>query len=95
MQVQKHLYNWNVDFKNLIIGFLLGLCVIFAIAAKSSNNSSPGQYQCCAAGDDNLAVFVIDTETGHTWKLGRSDNYDYGTPDARKSVRRSVTPFID
>jgi len=95
MQNQKQLCNWNAGFKNFIFGFLLGLCVMLAIAAASSNEGNPGQYLCCAAGDDSLAVFVIDTETGHTWRLSRTDNYDFGTPHARKSVRHSVTPFVD
>jgi hypothetical protein len=82
------------DLKNLIIGFLLGLCIMFAIAA-ASNNYSPGRYQCCHSGDDSLAVFVIDTETGQTWRLSRSDNYDFGTPNARKSIRRNVVPLVE
>lgn len=95
MHNQKKLCNWNVDFKNFIIGFLLGLCVTLAIAAASSIEGSTGRYQCCAAGDDSLTVFVIDTETGHTWRLSRTDNYDLGTPHTRKSVRQSVTPLVD
>ncbi|MFB0524602.1 MAG: hypothetical protein ACETVZ_03615 [Phycisphaerae bacterium] len=95
MQNKGQIGNRNEGFKNFIIGFLLGICVMLAIAAASSNEGGPGQYQCCAAGDDSLTVFVLDTETGHTWRLGRTDHYDLGTPHAPKSVRRSVTPFVD
>jgi hypothetical protein len=41
------------------------------------------------------AVFVIDTQTGHTWSLSRTDTYDFGTPQARKSIRRSITPIAE
>ncbi|MHC4430909.1 MAG: hypothetical protein ACYS14_02120 [Planctomycetota bacterium] len=85
----------NVDFNSLAIGLLLGLCLMLAIGAAAGNGDEPGQYQCCAAGDDDLAVFVVETSTGHTWRLGRSDNYDLGTPYARKSLRQSVTPMVD
>ena len=95
MQNKQQTRNRHAGFKNFVIGFLLGLCVMLAIAAASSNYEGSGQYQCCAAGDDSLAVFVIDTETGQTWRLGRTDHYDLGTPHSRKSVRRSVTPFVD
>lgn len=95
MQHNKQLQNWNLGFKNLVIGFLLGLCVTLAIAATSSNDDSPGPYQCCAAGDDPVSVFVVNTQTGHTWRLSRADHYDFGTPQERKSVRSSVTPMID
>ena len=95
MHNQKKLCNSNVGFKNLVIGFLLGLCVTLAIAAVGSNESGTGRYQCCAAGGDELAVFVVDTETGHTWRLSRTDNYDFGTPHTRKSIRQSITPLVD
>jgi len=95
MQNKRQIGNRNEGFKNFIIGFLLGLCVTLAIAAASSNEGGPGQYQCCAADGDELAVFVLDTQTGHTWRLSRADHYDFGTPQAPKSVRRSVTPLID
>ena len=43
----------------------------------------------------SLAVFVIDTQTGQTWRMSRTDTYEFGTPQACKSVRRSQTPLID
>ena len=84
--------NWNLNFGSLAIGFLLALCLILVIGAAGSNH---GRYQCCAAGDDNLAVFVIDTETGQTWRFSRTDTYNFGTPQARKSIRRSITPMVE
>ena len=84
-----------ISFSSLAIGFLLALCLMLAIGAANGNGDEPGQYQCCAAGDDSLAVFVVETSTGHTWRLSRTDNYDLGTPYARKSARRSITPMLD
>jgi len=95
MEHDKHVQSWNVSLKNLVIGFLLGLSVTLAIAATSSNDNSSGPYQCCAAGDDPVSVFVVNTQTGHTWRLSRADHYDLGTPQAPKSVRRSVTPIAE
>ena len=95
MQYDKQVQSCNAGLKNLVIGFLLGLCVTLAIAAASSNEGGPGPYQCCAAGDDPVSVFVVNTQTGHTWRLSRADHYDFGTPQAPKSVRRSVTPIAE
>ena len=94
MEHKKHVQSWT-GLKNLVIGFLLGLCVMLAVAATSSNDDRPGPYQCSAAGNDSFTVFVVNTQTGHTWRLGRNDHYDFGTPEARKSVRRSVTPLVN
>jgi hypothetical protein len=95
MEHKKQRLNGNLNFTSLVIGFLLALCLILAIGARSGYNDNPGQYQCCAAGNDDLAVFVIDTETGQTWRMGRTDMYNFGTPQARKSIRQSITPIVD
>lgn len=93
MELRKQVACYSTSVKNLILGFLLGLCVMLVVGAASSSDG-PGQYQCCAAGDDSVAVFVIDTQTGQTWRLSRTDAYDLGTPGAPKSVRHSVTPLV-
>ena len=95
MERTKHALSRHADIKHLIIGFLLGVCLMLAAAATESNDNDVGTYQCCAAGDDPLAVFVIDTQTGQAWRLGRTEAYDFGTPGNPKSVRRSVTPYAD
>jgi hypothetical protein len=92
MEQKKQRLNSNLNFSSLVIGFLLALCLILVIGAAGNK---PGRYQCCAAGNDNLAVFVIDTETGQTWRLSRVDTYDFGTPQARKSIRGSITPMVE
>jgi hypothetical protein len=94
MQKKKQLSQRYGGLKNLIIGFLMGLCAMLVVAA-ANNSHSTGRYQCCSAGDESLSVFVIDTDTGQTWRLGRADYYDYGTPQAPKSVRRSVVPMSE
>jgi hypothetical protein len=77
----------------MLIGFLMALCVALALGAASGTGGGPGPYQCCAA--DDLSVFVIDTQTGQTWRLGRTENYDFGTPFERKSLRKSITPMVE
>ena len=95
MEHKKQGLNWNLNFSSMAIGFLLAICLILAIGAAGSFNDSTGQYQCCAAGDNDLAVFLIDTQSGQTWLLSRTEMYDFGTPQARKSVRRSITPIAE
>ncbi len=85
----------NINSSGLAIGFLLALCLMLAIGAVDGSDDGPGQYQCCAAGDDSLAVFVVETSTGHTWRLSVANNYDLGTPYARKSLRQSIMPMVD
>lgn len=94
MELAKQGLKWNLNLGNLVIGFLLALCLLLVIGAAGAYNDSPGRYQCCAAGNESLAVFVIDTETGQTWRLSRNYMYDFGTPRERKSARRSITPMV-
>jgi hypothetical protein len=94
MELTKKGLNWDLSFSSLVIGFLLALCLLLVIAAAGTYDNSIGRYQCCAAGNESLAVFVIDTETGQTWRLSRTDMYDFGTPRERKSARRSITPMV-
>ena len=73
----------RLSLKNIAIGFLLGVCLMLGMGANGGNS----RYQSCAAGDDSSAVFVTDTQTGHTWRLGRKDTLDFGTPHERRSER--------
>ncbi len=95
MEHKKQRLNWSLNFSSLAIGFLLALCLLLAVGATGSNNNRLGRYQCCAAGNNEVAVFVIDTETGQTWRFSRTDTYNFGTPDERKSNRRSIIPMIE
>jgi hypothetical protein len=89
MQLKKH--NFSIDFKNLVLGLLLGICLMLVTAA--ADNGEDERYQCCAAGDNDQAVFVIDIQTGQTWRMSRTDTFDYGTPQQRKSERQTQTPI--
>ena len=88
MECRTHCRNMNLA--TLAGGFLLGLCVMLLVGADYGNTN--GRYQCCPAGEESLAVFVIDTQTGQTWRMGRTDTYDFGTPLERKSERSVETP---
>lgn len=95
MEYNKQALRWNLNVSSLTIGFLLALCLLLVISAAKSYDDSSKRYQCCAAGDEQLAVFVIDTETGHTWRLSRTDMYDFGSPSEPRSIRRSIRPMVD
>ena len=51
------------DFKNLIIGFLLGVCLMLLTGAGANEQ---GPFLCCTAGTNDTAVFVVDSRDGHT-----------------------------
>ena len=95
MERNKQLLHWNLNLSSLAIGFLLALCLLLVVGASKSYDNNSQLYQCCAAGNEPLAVFVIDTETGNTWRLSRNDMYDFGTPSQPRSIRRSIRPMID
>ena len=95
MEQNKIVLRWNLNLSSLVIGFLLALCLLLVVGASKSYDNNSQRYQCCAAGNEPLAVFVIDTETGNTWRLSRNDMYDFGTPSAPKSIRRSIRTMID
>jgi hypothetical protein len=94
MNYKKNIQKWNLDFYSVTIGFLLALCFIIAVGAAGKDDDGKGKYECCAAGNDELAVFVIDTQTGQTWRLGRSSLYDFGTPQSPQSRRQSISPVV-
>jgi hypothetical protein len=95
MEENKKVPHWNLNLSSLVISFLLALCLLLVVGANKDYDNSFQRYQCCAAGNEPLAVFVIDTETGHTWRLSRTDMYDFGTPSEPRSIRRSIRPTID
>jgi len=95
MEHNKQLIRRNLNLSSLVIGFLLALCLLLVVGAAGGNDGGSKRYQCSAAGNSDLAVFVIDTETGHTWRLSRTDMYDFGTPSQPRSVRRSISPKVD
>ena len=95
MKRKININKWVPDISSLAIGFLLALCLVFAVGATGGNDSSKGRYECCTAGNDDLAVFVVDTQTGQTWRLGRGSLIDYGTQQSPRSSRKSITPIVE
>ncbi len=95
MEHNKQLPRGNLNLSSMVIGFLLALCLLLAVGAADGNGNVSKRYQCSAAGSSDVAVFVIDTETGHTWRLSRNDMYDFGTPSQPRSIRRSIIPMTD
>ena len=77
-----------IDLRSLVIGLLLGSCLI--LVSGYSGNSANGRYQCSASA--GLWVFIIDTQTGQTWKLDDSATADFGTPQNRKSQQSYISP---
>jgi hypothetical protein len=83
----------SINIRDIMTGFLLAAVMFLALGAGGGQNGQ-GRYQCCPAGDSELAVFVIDTQTGETWRLGRSDTFYFGTPQQRKSLRQDEVPIV-
>ena len=53
----------------LVIGFLLGVCLMLVIGAARSGSPSPvGTYQVGCDADD---VYVLNTQTGQLWNATR------------------------
>lgn len=71
----------GINIKSLVIGFLLALCII--LGSGSSKDGGNGQYQCSAS---EQYVYVLDTQTVHTWRVGKADTIDFGTPENRISI---------
>ena len=87
---------WNINLSSLAIGFLLAICLLLTLGSDGLNEAEsdgPGPFQVCSAGD--MSVFVLDSQTGQVWVIGRTDTYDYGTPWQRRSVRKSIMPTVE
>ena len=96
MKQQKIKCMWNINLSSLVIGFLLAICLVLTLGTDSLTKTEPdgpGPFQVCMAGD--LSVFVLDTQTGQVWRVGRTETYDYGTPWQRQSVRKSIMPTVE
>lgn len=78
----------NIDFKSLAIGLLLGLCIM--LVSGYATDGDNGRYQCSASENQ---VFILDTQTGQTWKVDASSTIDLGTPQDRKSKQTDISPI--
>ncbi len=77
-----------------VVGGLVGVCLTLVVGMAAADSDGPGPYQCCAAGDDASSVFVLDTQTGQVWVVGRREAVDLGTPLDRKSIRHSIPAVV-
>lgn len=77
----------NLDFKSLIIGLLIGVCALLVSGQYDHNENTDGRFMCCAAGSDPYGVFIVDTQTGQTWRLDNKSTIYYGAPENRQSSR--------
>lgn len=70
----------TIDTKSVLIGLLLGVCVLLALGATTGNRADIGRYQV-ACPDHQTTCFVIDTTTGQVWyRYSRGNGGNYGTP---------------
>ena len=91
MEKKEQNSGWNIHFSSMIIGFLLAASLAMALGAANARPEGP--YQISANSD--LSAYIIDTQTGETWQVSRTDHIEFGTPFDRKSRRKSITPFRD
>jgi hypothetical protein len=71
----------KIDIKSLLVGMILGVCVLLALGAATGKQADIGRYQV-ACPDSSSACFVIDTTTGQVWqRFGKSNGQNYGSPD--------------
>ena len=70
----------TIDTKSVLIGLLLGVCILLALGAASGGQADVGRYQI-ACPDSQTTCFVIDTKTGQLWqKYSRTRGSYYGSP---------------
>jgi hypothetical protein len=55
----------RIDWKSMVIGFLLGACLLLIAAQAQKANDPIGQYQI----NTGNSTWVINTNTGDTWQI--------------------------
>jgi hypothetical protein len=72
----------KIDIKSLLVGMILGVCVLLALGAATGKQADIGRYQV-ACPDNQSTCFVIDTTTGQVWqrRSTNSKGKDLGSPD--------------
>jgi hypothetical protein len=74
----------KIDIKSLLVGTILGVCVLLALGAATGKQADIGRYQV-ACPDNPNTCFVIDTTTGQVWhRIANSLGNDYGSPSQWK-----------
>ena len=73
----------KIDMKSLLVGMILGVCMLLALGASTGKQADIGKYQVVCP--DQSTCFVIDTTTGQVWRrFGESHGQNYGSPDQWK-----------
>ena len=54
-----------------------------------------GPFQGVSAVANDVAIFIVDTRDRHAWRLGRTDFFDFGTPENPISERTSTNPILN
>jgi len=71
----------KIDIKSLLVGMILGVCILFALGAASGSRADIGKYQVVCL-DNSSTCFVIDTTTGQVWqRFSHSKGNDLGSPE--------------
>ena len=71
----------KIDIKSLLVGMILGVCVLLALGAATGKQADIGRYQVVHT-DNQSTCFVIDTTTGQVWRRSsNSHGHNYGSPD--------------
>ena len=75
----------KIDIKSLLVGMILGVCVLLALGAATGKQADIGRYQV-ACPDNQSTCFVIDTATGQLWQriTHLKKGKDLGSPDQWK-----------
>jgi hypothetical protein len=81
----------KIDWRSLVIGFLLGACLLMIAAQAQTAKDPVGQYQIAISSN---STFVINTNTGDAWQLfgitsGKTTSYSWsyaGKPGATSNV---------
>ena len=73
----------KINIKSLLVGMILGVCVLLALGAATGKRADIGRYQV-ACPDNQSTCFVIDTTTGQVWQRSSSGIQNYGSPDQWK-----------
>ena len=59
----------KIDMKSLLVGMILGVCVLLALGAATGSRADIGRYQVACPDNPNYC-FVIDTTTGQVSRKG-------------------------
>ena len=71
----------NIDAKSLMIGILLGICVLLLVGASPQKGTN-GRYQLHHPVQATDHTFLLDTTTGKLWRVGKNEINSVKDPEA-------------